>query len=352
MSKTYIPKMGPKKAVAPPERRKVNYDNGRNLMTRDLKDWYQTHKDYYNEFKSSIEGAFLNGDEKTIFKLIGELRNPILPKDISTLEACKDLFTEEPVKLGEFKPRNTEAVDWVSNDLDANLASKFHPFSADNKEALLDSFKKGELFTDRYRAILFWLYLDGGQMFMVMQMAEKMETQKLTDNERKWGEMVTESIVDKGVTTRTFNKRYWKQFFSFEGMKTAKKYIANALAFSKGKGGRFMGIYLLEDLLNGPDRESILKNIGSVVSNRKKDTDLACLLVLLVRTGNIDENIKYKPFHEALKSQFPDAGIGTERRPQQLYNNMIFYGGKTLTSNTLRRCEELIEEHRKALQIQ
>lgn len=214
--------MEPKKAVAPPERRKVNYDNGRNLMTRDLTDWYQTHKDYYIEFKSSIEGAFLNGDEKTIFKLIGELRNPILPKDISTLEACKDLFTEEPVKLGEFKPRNTEAVDWVSNDLDANLASKFHPFSADNKEALLDSFKKGELFTDRYRAILFWLYLDGGQMFMVMQMAEKMETQKLTDNERKWGEMVTESIVDKGVTTRTFNKRYWKQFFSFEGMKTAK----------------------------------------------------------------------------------------------------------------------------------
>ena len=41
MSKTYIPKMGPKKAVAPPERRKVNYDNGRNLMTRDLKNWYR-----------------------------------------------------------------------------------------------------------------------------------------------------------------------------------------------------------------------------------------------------------------------------------------------------------------------
>ena len=146
MSKTYIPKMGPKKAVAPPERRKVNYDNGRNLMTRDLKDWYQTHKDYYNEFKSSIEGAFLNGDKKTIFKLIGELRNPILPEGVSSLEACKKMLTEEPVKLG--KTRNTEAVDWVSNDLDANLASKSHPFSADNKEALLDSFKKGELFTD------------------------------------------------------------------------------------------------------------------------------------------------------------------------------------------------------------
>ena len=126
--------MGPKKAAAPPERRKINYDNGRNLMTRDLKNWHQTHKDYYNEFKSSIEGAFLKGDEKTFFKLIGELRNPILPKDISTLEACKDLFTEEPVKLGEFKPRNTETVDWVSNDLDANLASKFHLFSADNTQ--------------------------------------------------------------------------------------------------------------------------------------------------------------------------------------------------------------------------
>ncbi len=107
----------------------------------------------------------------------------------------------------------------------ADLASKFHPFSADNKEALLDSFKKGELFTDRYRVIFFWLYLDGGQMFMVMQMAEKMENQKLTDNERKWGEMVTESIVDKGVTTRTFNKRYWKHLFSFEGMKTAKNIL-------------------------------------------------------------------------------------------------------------------------------
>ena len=47
----------------------------------------------------------------------------------------------------------------------ADPASKFHPFSADNKDALLDSFKKGELFTDRYRTILFWLYLDGGQMF-------------------------------------------------------------------------------------------------------------------------------------------------------------------------------------------
>ena len=70
MGKTYIPKMGPKKAVAPPERRKVNYDNGRNLMTRNLKNWYQTHKDYYKEFKSSIEGAFLNGDEKTVFELM------------------------------------------------------------------------------------------------------------------------------------------------------------------------------------------------------------------------------------------------------------------------------------------
>ena len=67
------------------------------------------------------------------------------------------------------------------------------------------------------------MYLDGGQMFMMMQMAEKMETQKLTDNERKWGEMVTESMVDKGVTTRTFNKRYWKQFFSFEGMRNREK---------------------------------------------------------------------------------------------------------------------------------
>lgn len=352
MSKTYIPKMGPKKTVAPPERRKVNYDNGRNLMTRNLKNWYKTHKDYYKEFKSSIEGAFLNGDEKTVFELIGELRSPILPKDTSIFEACKELLTEETVKLGEFEPRNTEVVDWVSNDLDATIAAKYHPFSADNKDALLDAFKKGELLTDRYMAILYWLHLDGGQMFMLMQMAEKMETQKLTDNERKWGEMVTESIVDKGVTTRTFNKRYWKQFFSFEGMRTAKKYITNALAVSKGKGGRFMGIYLLEDLLNGPDRESILKNIGNVVRNRKKDTDLACLLVLLVRTGNIDENMKYKPFHEALKSQFPDAGIGTERRPQQLYNNMVFYGGKTLTSNTLKRCENLIEKHRKALQIQ
>ncbi len=344
--------MGPKKAVAPPERRKVNYDNGRNLMTRDLKNWYQTHKDYYNEFKYSIEGAFLNGDEKTVFELIGNLRSPILPKGTSTLEACKDLLTEETVKLGEFEPRNTEGADWVSNDLDATIAAKYHPFSADNKDALLDAFKKGELLTDRYKAILYWLFLDGGQMFMMMQMAEKMETQKLTDNERKWGEMVTESIVDKGVTTRTFNKRYWKQFFSFEGMRTAKKYITNALVVSKGKGGRFMGIYLLEDLLNGPDRESILKNIGCVVRNRKKDTDLACLLVLLVRTGNVDENMKYKPFHEAPKSQFPDAGIGTERRPQQLYNNMVFYGGKTLTSNTLKRCENLIEEHRKVLQIQ
>jgi hypothetical protein len=299
MSKTYIPKMGPKKTVAPPERRKVNYDNGRNLMTRNLKNWYKTHKDYYKEFKSSIEGAFLNGDEKTVFELIGELRSPILPKDTSIF---------------------AEVVDWVSNDLDATIAAKYHPFSADNKDALLDAFKKGELLTDRYMAILYWLHLDGGQMFMLMQMAEKMETQKLTDNERKWGEMVTESIVDKGVTTRTFNKRYWKQFFSFEGMRTAKKYITNALAVSKGKGGRFMGIYLLEDLLNGPDRESILKNIGNVVRNRKKDTD-----------------------------QFPDAGIGTERRPQQLYNNMVFYGGKTLTSNTLKRCENLIEKHRKAL---
>ena len=42
--------MGPKKAAAPPGRRKVNYDNGRNLMKRDLKNWYLTHKDYYNEF--------------------------------------------------------------------------------------------------------------------------------------------------------------------------------------------------------------------------------------------------------------------------------------------------------------
>lgn len=134
--------MGPKKAVAPPERRKVNYDNGRNLMTRNLKNWYKTHKDYYNEFKSSIEGAFLNGDEKTVFELIGNLRSPILPKDTSIIEACKELLTEETVKLGEFEPRNTEVVDWVSNDLDASIASKFHPFSAHNKEVLLDAFKK------------------------------------------------------------------------------------------------------------------------------------------------------------------------------------------------------------------
>ena len=153
--------MGPKKAVAPPERRKVNYDNGRNLMTRNLKNWYKTHKDYYNEFKSSIEGAFLNGDEKTVFELIGNLNTSII-------EACKELLTEETVKLGEFEPRNTEVVDWVSNDLDASIASKFHPFSAHNKEVLLDAFKKGELLTDRYKAILYWLHLDGGQMFMLM----------------------------------------------------------------------------------------------------------------------------------------------------------------------------------------
>ena len=109
--------MGPKKAVVPPVRRKVNYDNGRNLMTRDLKNWYKTHKDYYNEFKYSIEGAFLNDDEKTVFELIGELTSPLLSKGTSTLEACKDLLTEETVKLGEFETRNTEVVDWVSMTL-------------------------------------------------------------------------------------------------------------------------------------------------------------------------------------------------------------------------------------------
>lgn len=106
-----------------------------------------------------------------------------------------------------------------------------------------------------------------------------------------------------------------------------------------------------KEMITGPDKHAILKNIEGVINARKKDTDLACLLTLLVRTGNVDKDIKYKPFHDAVKSEFPDAGIGTERRPQQLYNNLSMNPQQLLTANTWKRCEKRIDELREQLEI-
>ena len=137
--------MGPKKPAARPVKQKVNYDNGRDLMDRDLKNWYLQHKDYYHDFKSSLEDAFLNDNKETIREIFGGLSS-LITKEMPILKAGKKMFSKDPVKLGEFEKNNTEAVDWVSNDLDATIASTFHPFQADKLDALKDSFEKGELF--------------------------------------------------------------------------------------------------------------------------------------------------------------------------------------------------------------
>lgn len=128
-----------------------------------------------------------------------------------------------------------------------------------------------------------------------------------------------------------------------------KDTVASVLSTTKGKGGRNADILILREIVNGPDKDVILKNMEVVVTTRKKDTDLACLLMLLVRTGNVDENIKYKPFHDAIKSEFPDAGIGTERRPQQLYNNLSTNPVQMLTVNTRKRCQKRMDEMREQL---
>lgn len=176
-----------------------------------------------------------------------------------------------------------------------------------------------------------------------------MEREELTGNQMKAGEFLTRGVVDKGVTTGCFYKNYWEKVFSWTGHPNLKQRISSILSTTQGKGGRNADIYILREIVNGPDKQTILKNLENVVTARKKDTDLACLLMLLVRTGNVDVNIKYKPFHDAIKSEFPDAGIGTERRPQQLYNNLTTNPVQMLTANTRKRCQNRMDEMRKQL---
>lgn len=346
--RTYITKMGPKKPV----KRPINYVKSRPSFERMLKEWKARHQEYYKEFKERVETGFINDDPKVIdefsklFAVMPFLQNKNSDELLKAFTPSKGKSYED-YEWDEKK----EALNWVSNDLDVAISETLNPMSPENIPAWKKFFVDDGL-DDHTCALFYWFMLDDGQLMAMMALGRSMERENLSAEQIAQGDFLTKGVVEKGVQTGCFHKSYWDKIFSWQGLSAFKQRVASVLMTTKGKGGRNANIYILREIINGPDKQAILKNIERVVTKRKKDTDLACLLVLLVRTGNIDENIKYKPFHEALKSQFPDAGIGTERRPQQLYNNMIFYGGKTLTSNTLRRCEELIEEHRKALQIQ
>lgn len=346
MRRQYIPRMGPKKPVSRP----VNYVKSRPSFDWFLKEWHKGHKEYYTSFKARIEKGILDDDPKTGEELIEILSADPSFKGKDMKQIGKDIMAGPIKRLDEYEwDKKKDIVNWVSNDLDATLAEHISPFSPSS----IDGYKK--LFTDspddRFFAIMYWSRFDDGQILMLMALNRAMDKKNITSKERLHGEFLTRGVVEKGVITGCFHKNYWERIFNWDGFASLKKRVAAVLSTTKGKGGRNAEVLLLDDIITGPDKKAILANINNVVTSRKKDTDLACLLMLLVKTGNVDKDIKYKPFHDALKSQFPNVGIGTERRPQQLYNNLATNPLQMLTANTRKRCEKSMDEMRLQLKI-
>lgn len=340
--------MGPKKAALRP----VNYVKSSHSSDRDLKGWYAQHKEYYASFKEKIENLLINNDPKVLDIITDAFSKfpGFEPKKAKKLFG-EDLMNNPPKRFKDYNwDKKKDVVNWVTNDLDATIAEHLSPLAPENIPAWRKLFVEDGLNDNTY-AMLYWIRHDDGQLKMLMALSRSMEQENITGSQMKAGEFLIKSVVEKGVTTGCFHKNYWEKIFSMKGLFSLKQRIANALSITKGKGGRNANIYLLREIITGPDKHAILRNIEGVINTRKKDTDLACLLMLLVRTGNVDKDIKYKPFHDAIKSEFPDAGIGTERRPQQLYNNLAVNPQQLLTANTWKRCERRIDELREQLEI-
>lgn len=310
--------MGPKKAVPKP----VNYVKKQPGMTRMLKEWYVRHKKYYADFKERIETGLMNNDPKVLdeFKQMLSLFPELQSKNPD--EFAKEMISQAPKRFEDYTwDKKKDVLNWVTNDLDATMSEHTRVLAPENLSAWRKFFLEEGL-DDNTCATLYWFSVDGGQIFALMALSKYMGEHDLTHNEQIHGELMTRGVVEKGVLTGCYHKNYWEKIFSLKGFTGLKNIVASVLTTTKGKGGRNANIYVLREMITGPDKHAILKNIEGVICARKKDTDLACLLTLLVRTGNVDKDIKYKPFHDAIKSEFPDAGIGTERRPQQLYNNL------------------------------
>lgn len=345
--KTYIPKMGPKK----PERQAVNYVKARPPFERMLREWHARNKEYYREFKERIETGFKNDDPKVFDELMKVASMMPIVKNKDPKELIKAIVPGNSKPVSEYEwDEKKEFADWVTNDLDVAISEHINPMSTENLPAWRRLFVEDGL-DDHTCAMLYWNMLDNGQLIAMMALGRAMEKEKLTAEQRAQGDFLAKGVVEKGVQTGCFHKNYWNQLLSLEGATELKENVAAVLTTVKGKGGRNADIYVLREIINGPDKHAILKNIERVVTTRKKDTDIACLLMLLVRTGNVNDDIKYKPFHDALISEFPDAGIGTERRPQQLFNNLVSNPVQLLTANTRKRCQKRMDEMREQLEI-
>lgn len=339
--------MGPKKAV----KRPVNYTKSRPSFERMLKEWKARHEEYYREFKKRVETGFINDDPKVmdeftkLFSILPSLQN----KDPE--ERAKSFIPKNGKGYEDYEwDEKKEVVNWVTNDLDVAISENLNPMAPENMSAWKKLFAEDGL-NNHTCALFYWFMLDDGQLMAMIALGRSMERENLTPEQIAQGDFLTKGVIEKGVQTGCQHKNYWDKIFSWDGLSGLKQRVASVLTTVKGKGGRNANIYVLSEIVNGPDKQAILKNIGSVVNKRKKDTDLACLLMLLVRTGNVDGDIKYKPFHDAIKSEFPNAGIGTERRPQQLYNNLALNPMQLLTENTRKRCEKRMDEMREQLEI-
>lgn len=323
----YIPKMGTKKPVG----KNVNHINSRLSFERLLKEWQSRNKKYYKEFKKQIETGFKYGDPKV-------------------LEDFKKVYSLLPSLRKENPGKFVDAMTFRKNSLDDTLAEQSQLLDSEKSSAWRKLFIEDGL-DDHSCALLYWYTFDGGQLTAMEALGKSMYEENLSAKQIAQGDYIIRGVVEKGVTTGRYHKNYWDKVLSWTGLLELKLRIASILMTVRGKGGRKADIYILREIINGPDKHSILKNIENVVLTRKKDTDLACLLMLLVRAGNVDSSVKYKPFHDALKSEYPHAGIGTERRPQQLFNNLFTNPQQLLTSNTRKRCEKRMKEMQKLLEI-
>lgn len=338
--------MGSKK----PERQKANYAKSSPSFERMLKEWHARNKEYYREFKERIEAGFMNDDPKVLEEIMKIASVTPMLKNKDPKELAKAIGPGKNKSIKDYKfDEKKEFVNWVTNDLDVAISEHINPMSTENIPAWRKFFVEGGL-DDHTCALWYWYGFDNGQLMTMMALGRSMEKEKLTAKQIAQGDFLAKGVVEKGVLTSCFNKSYWKKILSWNGLTKLKENVASILATVRGKGGRSANIYVLREIINGPNKHAILKNIEGVVTTRKKDTDLACLLMLLVRTGNVNNDIKYKPFHDALISEFPDSGIGTERRPQQLFNNLVS-SPMLLTANTRKRCEKRMDEMREQLEI-
>ena len=253
-----------------------------------LKAWHDEHLDVYEAFRQSVAGAH---------------------------EGKMDFFEHNTKMLGI---NVQEVADEMQEEgrkviLPSLLVRDTEPHISEYAERIKEAVEKED---PHVLCMYYFMLFENGGIEIAQILGEKADDITPTpDSDMAY---MYKKMMQSSVNNDIQKKSEWTAFTRGTVIGRIADWLKSALAVVKGKKGKRRSRRSLDELLID-DSEHLKSRIHHYLSRRHTDADIALILRALVLSGTI-KPCKYAEFFSCLQDEYPEDGIRSIKRGQELFN--------------------------------